>query len=93
MLPVALCRVGVYLWKQACEKAGSFDVDKVREAMIGQKFKAPQGEVTMQANHHLINQVFIGETLPNGQFKIIKSFEDVAGEPFSEKFLPKIPDS
>jgi urea transport system substrate-binding protein len=85
--PMNLSRIGVYLWKQAVEKAGSFVVDKVREAMIGQKFKAPEGEVTMQKNHHLVNPVFIGETLANGQFKIIKSLGAVAGEPFSEKFL------
>lgn len=85
--PMNLSRMGVYLWKQAVEKAGSFEVDKVRPALIGQKFKGPAGEVTMQANHHLVNNVFIGETLPTGQFKIIKSFTGVAAEPFSEKFL------
>jgi len=62
-------------------------VDKVRESLIGQKFKGPAGEVTMQENHHLINNVFIGETLASGQFKVIKSFTGVAGEPFSDKFL------
>jgi urea transport system substrate-binding protein len=87
--PMNLSRTGVYLWKQAVEKAGSFDVDKVREAMVGQKFSAPEGEVTMQENHHLVNPVFIGETQANGQFKIIKSLGPVAGEPFSEKFLGK----
>ncbi len=87
--PMNLSRMGVYLWKQAVEKAGSFEVDKVREALIGQKFKGPSGEVTMQENHHLVNNVFIGETLANGQFKIIKSLGAVPGEPFSEKFLPK----
>src|SRR5438270_10800249 len=87
--PMNLSRIGVHLWKQAVEKAGSFDVDKVREAMIGQKFKGPAGQVTMQENHHLINPVFIGETLASGQFKIIKSLGPVAGEPFREKFLPK----
>jgi urea transport system substrate-binding protein len=87
--PMNLSRMGVYLWKQAVEKAGTFDVDKVRDALIGQKFKGPAGEVTMQENHHLINPVFIGETLATGQFKIIKSLGAVAGEPFSEKFLPK----
>jgi len=85
--PMNLSRIGVYLWVQAVEKAGSFDVDKVREALIGQKFKGPAGEVAMQDNHHLVNNVFIGETMPNGQFKIIKTFNAVAGEPFSEKFL------
>src|SRR5438874_8470542 len=29
--PMNLSRMGVHLWKQAVEKAGSFDVDKVRE--------------------------------------------------------------
>ena len=87
--PMNLSRMGVYLWKQAVEKAGSFEVDKVRTALIGQKFKGPAGEVTMQANHHLVNNVYIGETLANGQFKIIKTFNGVAGEPFSDKFLPK----
>jgi urea transport system substrate-binding protein len=87
--PMNLSRIGVYLWKQAVEKAGSFEVDKVRPALVGQKFKGPAGEVTMQDNHHLVNNVFIGETLASGQFKIIKSFTGVAGEPFSEKFLTK----
>jgi urea transport system substrate-binding protein len=87
--PMNLSRLGVYLWKQGVEKAGTFDVDKVRDALIGQKFKGPAGEVTMQENHHLINNVFIGETLANGQFKIIKSLGAVPGEPFSDKFLPK----
>lgn len=87
--PMNLSRMGVHLWKQAVEKAGSFEVDKVREAIYGLKFKGPAGEVTMQKNHHLVNNVFIGETLANGQFKIIKTLGPVAGEPFSEKFLTK----
>ncbi len=87
--PMNLSRMGVYLWKQAVEKAGTFNVDKVRTALIGQKFKGPVGEVVMQANHHLVNNVFIGETLASGQFKVIKTFNAVAGEPFSDKFLGK----
>ena len=31
--PMVLSYDGVYLWKAAVEKAGSFDVDKVREAL------------------------------------------------------------
>jgi urea transport system substrate-binding protein len=85
--PMNLSRMGVYLWKQAVEKAGSFEVDKVREALIGQTFKGPAGTVTMQENHHLVNNVYIGETLATGQFKIVKSLGPVAGEPFSDKFL------
>jgi urea transport system substrate-binding protein len=87
--PMNLSRMGVHLWKQAAEKAGSFDVDKVREALIGEKFKGPVCTVTMQENHHLINNVYIGETLASGQFKVIKTIPNVAAEPFSEKFLSK----
>ena len=43
----------------------------------------------MQMNHHLINNAFIGETLATGQFKIIKTMKNVAGEPFSEKYMSK----
>src|SRR5258708_13499277 len=32
--PMNLSRMGVYLWKQALEKAGSFDVHQVRDPMI-----------------------------------------------------------
>jgi urea transport system substrate-binding protein len=85
--PMNLSRIGVHLWKQAVEKAGSFEVDKVREAMYGQTFQGPAGKVTMQENHHLVNNVYIGETLANGQFRILESFTGVAAEPFSEKFL------
>ena len=87
--PMNLSRMGVYLWKQAVEKAGSFEVDKVRTAIIGEKFKGPVCTVTMQENHHLINNVYIGETLANGQFKVIKTMNNVAAEPFSDKFLAK----
>ncbi len=64
-----------------------FGVDKVREALGGQKFKGPAGDVTMQENHHLVNNAFIGETMATGQFKIIKTMNNVSGEPFREKFL------
>src|SRR6187431_159477 len=33
--PMNLSRIGVYLWKQGVEKADTFDVDKVRDALIG----------------------------------------------------------
>jgi len=81
--PMVLSYVGVYLWKAAVEKAGSFDVDKVREALeAGVSFDGPGGKVTMQKNHHVTKTVFIGETKADGQFKIVKTFPDVYGEPF-----------
>ncbi|NNC87351.1 MAG: urea ABC transporter substrate-binding protein [Akkermansiaceae bacterium] len=81
--PMVLSHNGVYIWKAAVEKAGSFDVDKVREALLGGvSFEGPGGKVTTQKNHHLTKNVYIGETLENGQFSIIKSFDNVVGEPF-----------
>ncbi len=35
-----------------------------------------------QTNHHLTKNVYIGETKADGQFKILKTFKDVYGEPF-----------
>lgn len=81
--PMVLSHNGVYLWKKAVEKAGSFDVDKVRKVLeSGVSFDGPGGTVTTQKNHHVTKSVFIGETLENGQFDILESFEDVYGEPF-----------
>jgi len=87
--PMVLSYNGVYLWKTAVEKAGSFDVDKVREALESGdvSFNGPGGKTTMQKNHHTVNNVYIGETRANGQFKILKDFKDVAGEPFILKGL------
>jgi urea transport system substrate-binding protein len=64
-------------------------VDKVRDVLESGSitFDGPGGKTTMQKNHHTINNVYIGETRANGQFKIVKEFNDVAGEPFILKGL------
>ncbi len=81
--PMVLSYNGVYLWKAAVEKAGTFDPTKVMEALeSGLSFAGPGGTVTTQKNHHLTKNVYIGETLPTGQFQVIKSFDNVFGEPF-----------
>jgi urea transport system substrate-binding protein len=81
--PMVLSYDGVYLWKAAVEKAGSFEVDKVREALKGGlSFDGPGGKVTTQKNMHLTKNVYIGETRADGQFKILKSFNNVYGEPW-----------
>ena len=59
----------VYLWKAACEKAGSFDVDAVKEAIAGGdiSFNAPEGTVTINGtNQHLTKPVRIGEIRDDG---------------------------
>ena len=87
--PMVLSYDGVYLWKQAVEKAGSFDVDKVRAALEAgdDSFVGPGGKITMQKNHHATKNVYIGETKANGQFKILQTFDQVYGEPFLLKDL------
>ncbi len=61
--PMEATWVGLHMWAQAVTKAGTTDVDKVREAMAGQTFNAPSGfTLTMDAtNHHLHKPVMIGE--------------------------------
>lgn len=81
--PMVLSYNGVYLWKAAVERAGSFDVDAVRKALkSGISFDGPGGTVTTQSNMHLTKNVFIGETKANGQFEILEEFADVVGEPW-----------
>jgi urea transport system substrate-binding protein len=80
--PMVLSYDGVYLWKACVEKAGSFDVDKVRAAWkSGVSFDGPGGKVTTQPNMHLTKTVYIGESKADGQFKILQSFPDVYGQP------------
>lgn len=87
--PMVLSYDGVYLWKKAVEKAKSFDVDKVRDVLESGEisFDGPGGKTTMQKNHHTTKNVYIGNTLANGQFKILKTFNEVKGEPFLLKGL------
>ena len=71
--PMEATYVGLHMWKQAVEKAGTTDVDKVIAAMGGQSFKAPSGfTLTMDAsNHHLHKPVLIGEVRADGQFDVV----------------------
>lgn len=69
--PMEAAYVAVYLWKQAVEKAGTTDIDKVRAAAYGQTLDAPEGKVTMNANHHLSKIVRIGQVRQDGLFDIV----------------------
>ena len=88
--PIEAAYFGVYVWKAAVEKAGSFDVDKVREAVYGLEFDAPGGKKMMHAsNQHTLKPVYIGEIKKNGQFKIIyKSDGLVSPDSFSSYLHP-----
>jgi urea transport system substrate-binding protein len=87
--PMVLSYDGVYLWKEAVEKAGTFDVDAVRKVLDSGdiSFMGPGGKITVQPTQYTTKNVYIGETRANGQFKIIKSFDQVPGEPWMLKKL------
>ena len=88
--PMEAAYFGVYIWKQAAEKAKSFDVDPVRKAVYGQTFLAPGGQIKMdEANHHTYKPVLIGEILKDGQFKVVSRSKGlVKAEPWSKYTSP-----
>jgi urea transport system substrate-binding protein len=70
--PMEAHYIGFKMWVQAVEQAGTTDVDAVRQAMYGQKVKAPSGfTAIMNTNHHLSKPVMIGEIRPDGQFDVV----------------------
>ena len=84
--PMEATYVGLHMWKQAVEKAGSIEVDKVIAAMGGQTFKAPSGfTLTMDAtNHHLHKPVLIGEVRADGQFDVVwQTQQPIRAQPWS----------
>lgn len=88
--PMEATYVGLHMWAQAVQKAGSTDTNKVREAMAGQTFAAPSGyTLTMDAtNHHLHKPVMIGEITANGQFNVVWQTEaPLRAQPWSP-YLP-----
>ncbi len=84
--PMEATYIGIYMWKQAVEKAKSTDTDKVVTAMAGQTFKAPSGFIAKmdEKNHHLHKPVFIGEVRGDGQFNVVwKTPGPVRAQPWS----------
>ena len=88
--PMEATYIGIYMWKQAVEKAGTTEVDKVIPAVGGQTFAAPDGfTIEMDAkNHHLHKPVFIGEVKADGQFNVVwKTPGPIKAQPWSP-FIP-----
>ena len=89
--PMEATYVGIHMWKQAVEKAGTTNVDKVRDAMAGQTFTAPSGyTLKMDAeNHHLAKPVMIGQIRADGQFDVVyKTPNVIPAQPWSP-YIPK----
>jgi len=87
--PMEATVIGFNMWVQAVEKAGTADVDAVRDAMYG--LEVPNltgGTAVMLPNHHLAKPVLIGEIQDDGQFDIISQTVEVPGDAWTD-FLPE----
>ncbi|MBK1795857.1 urea ABC transporter substrate-binding protein [Devosia sp. WQ 349] len=80
--------LGPWLWKAAVERAGSFDIDKVREASPGIELTtAPEGYVKVHDNHHLWSKLRIGHARTDGQYDVVYETADLMEpDPFPEGY-------
>lgn len=78
----------VYLWAAAVEKAGTTDVDAVREAAGGIEFQAPEGLITIDGdNQHIYKPVRIGQVNDTGLIDEVWSTEEpVKPDPYLEGY-------
>lgn len=86
--PIEAAYNAVYLWAAAVEKAGSFDVAKVKAAADGIEFKAPGGAVKIDGEtQHIYKTARIGEVGADGQFKEVwNSGEQVKPDPYLKSY-------
>ena len=88
--PMEATYIGFKMWTQAVTQAGTTEVNAVRQAMYGQKVKAPSGfTAVMNTNHHLSKPVMIGEIQPNGQFEIVWQTKSVIKADAWSPYLPE----
>ena len=70
--PMEATFIGFRMWAQAVTQAGTADVNAVRQAMYGQRVKAPSGfEIVMNSNHHLSKPAMIGKINSAGTFDVV----------------------
>src|SRR5450755_4418655 len=82
--------IGFRMWAQALSQAGTTDVNAVRQAMYGQRVRAPSGfEVVMNTNHHLSKPVMIGRLEASGTFDVVwRSINPIKASVWS-RYLPE----
>ena len=88
--PMEAHYIGFNMWTQAVKQAGATNVDAVRQAMYGQKFKNLTGGIAvMNTNHHLSKPVVIGEIQEDGQMETVWRTKGlVRGDAWSN-FIPE----
>lgn len=88
--PMEATYIGFKMWVEAVKKAGTTDVDAVREAMYGITVPNLTGGIAvMNTNHHLTKPVLIGEIQEDGQFETVwQTMGGVIGDAWTD-FLPE----
>lgn len=89
--PVINAYEGVYLWKTAVEKAGTFDVEPVIAACETGKIEAetPEGLITIAegTTHHCLQNVYVGKCNSEGQIISLWETKDrVAPDPWLTQY-------
>jgi urea transport system substrate-binding protein len=87
--PMEATFIGFRMWAQAVSQAGTTDVNAVRQAMYGQRVRAPSGfEVVMNTNHHLSKPAMIGKLDASGTFDVVwRSINPIKASVWS-RYLP-----
>jgi urea transport system substrate-binding protein len=88
--PMEATLIGFRMWAQAVTQAGTADVNAVRQAMYGQRIKAPSGfEVVMNNNHHLSKPAMIGKLNSSGTFDVVwRSINPIKASVWS-RYIPE----
>ncbi|WP_166476878.1 ABC transporter substrate-binding protein [Bradyrhizobium symbiodeficiens] len=88
--PMEATLIGFRIWAQAVTQAGTPDANAVRQAMYGQRIKAPSGfEVVMNTNHHLSKPAMIGKLGPDGRFDVVwRSINPIKASVWS-RYIPE----
>src|SRR5450432_2962411 len=88
--PMEATFIGFRMWAQAVSQAGTTDVNAVRQAMFGQRVRAPSGfEVVMNTNHHLSKPVMIGKLEASGTYDVVwRSINPIKASVWS-RYLPE----
>jgi urea transport system substrate-binding protein len=87
--PMEATFIGFRMWAQAVAQSGTTGVDAVRQAMYGQRTKAPSGfEVVMNTNHHLSKPALIGKINSSGNIDVIwQSINPIRADAWS-RYIP-----
>lgn len=79
--------LGPWIWKAAVEKAGTFDIDKLKEVLPSIELTdTPNGPIKVHENHYLWMKTMIGQAQKNGQFKIVSESKMMEPNPFMKGY-------